>query len=94
MKGLSSLEWHVLDAMADDWESIEQIAPHVERFHGPVSRECIMEILGVLYGQNLVEAMTENGDAVTGPCHPASDWFRMSSEGRAIWDGNGARYRD
>ena len=35
---LDEFTFHTMDAMADDWESLDQITPHIERFVGSADR--------------------------------------------------------
>ncbi len=90
MDELDSLTWHIMDAMADDWESIEQIRPHVDRFHGQVDDSQIFEVLQDLCDSKLVEFMDGNGygtDKFPEDARPY--WFAMTERGKVLWDSEG-----
>ena len=94
MTNLDSLKWHVMDATADDWESIDQIRPHVCAYHGPESDVQIFEALRELHQHRLVCLMDENGNGVSEfPGDPSKHWFAMTAVGRRLWDDEGAKYR-
>lgn len=92
---LDSLTWHVMDSMADDWESIEQIRPHVFQFCGATSDEQIFHILRQLHKNGFVEIM-EVGERTNKifPTNPETAWFGMTNAGRAFWDAEGIKYCD
>jgi hypothetical protein len=95
MTELDSLTWHVMDALADDWESIEQIRPHVHRYAEPASDEAIIQILRRLHEIGLVTIMDAEGYGVGSFPAQASDcWFSMTERGRLLWDAEGEKYRD
>lgn len=95
MTELDSLTWHVMDAMADDWESIEQIRPHVRRYAEPASDERIFQILRQLHENELVRIMDGKGYGTRRfPTEPRDCWFSMTERGRALWDAEGIKYRD
>lgn len=95
MHAPDSLTWHIMDAMADDWESIAQIESHVIRYHGPVERNAIVETLRRLHGDSLVRIMDENGCGTDSfPDVPETAWFSMTDAGRELWDIAGPKYRD
>ncbi len=95
MDEFDSLTWHIMDAMADDWESIEQIQPHVNRFHGQVDDDQIFQILKDLCDNKLVKIMDGNG---YGTDKFSEDsrlcWFKMTEIGKLLWDSEGYQYRD
>jgi len=91
---MDSLTWHVMDATADDWESLEQILPHVREFHGPVEPAAVAEIVGRLVREGLMEEMQRSViDPEAVVADPIEFWFRMTPRGRAIWDAEGVRFR-
>jgi hypothetical protein len=57
MRTLDATTWHIMDAMADDWESIVQIRPYVEEFCGPTPEESIFDTLRSLHADDLIEIM-------------------------------------
>ena len=86
-----------MDAMADDWESIAQIHPDVERFCGATPKERIFDTLRSLHADGLVRVMEVGGHSnTTFPPLETRDtaWFCMTDVGEALWDSQGAVYRD
>jgi hypothetical protein len=95
MPDLDFLAWEIMNAMADDWESIEQIEPSVRRFHGDVGRPAIFAELRRLHEAGYVRIMDEDGYGVGDfPDSPVTAWFSMTESGRLIWDENGKKYRN
>ena len=96
MQSLDSLTWHVMDAMAEDWESIAQIRPHVLQYCGGVtSNERIFQILRQLHENELIKIMDEDGyGASSFPSDPSECWFCMSDTGKALWQAEGSKYED
>jgi hypothetical protein len=92
---MDSLTWHVMDALADDWESIAQIRPHVHHYCGPASDQQIVDILRQLREDKLIEIMKvpEQSDHIF-EIQPEVCWFGMTEAGRVLWDSEGAKYRD
>jgi hypothetical protein len=94
MKELNDILWHVMDGMADDWESITQIKPHALQYC-KITEDEISKALIVLYEANLIEAMDENGYSISSlPSNIRETWFRMTTQGRLLWDSEGIKYRD
>jgi len=92
---LDKVTWHVMDAMADDWESIAQIRPHVHQYCGVRSDEEIFAALRDLHQDELVEIMKVPEQASdTFQTHPDACWFGMTETGRKLWDSEGVKYRD
>ena len=52
---LESLAWHVMDATADDWESLEQILPCLRETHGPVEAVVAAGVIARLMVEGLME---------------------------------------
>lgn len=95
MDKLDSLTWHIMDAMADDWESIEQIQSHVSGFLGQVEDKQVLSILKGLYDNRLVKIMDGNGHGIDKfPEDAKVCWFMMTQFGRILWDSEGYKYRD
>lgn len=95
MRSLDKFTWHVMDAMADDWESIAQIRPHVHQYFGVASDEEIFAALRQLHQDRLVEIMKVPGQAIDiFQRDPEACWFGMTGTGRKLWDSEGAKYRD
>jgi hypothetical protein len=93
MQTLDKLQWHVLDAMADDWESIVQIRPHVAEFCGTTPDQRIFDILRTLHRLSFVRLMDSEGyGADAFPDDPRDYWFSMTESGRTLWDSDGNNY--
>lgn len=91
---ISSLTWHVMDALADDWESIEQIRPCVLQFVGATPDEEIFRTLRMLHDSQYIRLMNDSGNADDCfPDDPSHYWFSMTDAGRAIWDDEGVLFR-
>jgi len=87
--------WHVLDAMADDWESADQIEPPLARFVGPTSRAAIFSVLRELHRRGMIRLMNSGGYAEeTFPPDPEGYWFSITDLGRECWDRHGSSFRD
>ena len=94
MRRLDELSWHVMDAMADDWESIVQIRPHVMRFCGATPDRRILDILREVHRFELVRIMDADGYRTDEfPEDPHEHWFSMTEVGRDLWDAEGPKYR-
>ncbi len=92
---LDPVAWHVMDATADDWESVEQIIPDVERWLGPQDRQEIEIVIQVLLEKGLFEIMPLASPSTRGtPSDIRPLWFGMTTEGRRLWDRDGAFYRN
>ena len=95
MRSLDKLTWHVMDAMADDWESIAQIRPHVHQYCGVTSDEDIFAALRHLHQDTLVEIMKVPDQASdVFQTHPEACWFGMTDAGRKLWASERAKYGD
>jgi hypothetical protein len=95
MAQLDSLTFYVLNAMADDWESIVQIEPQVIEFFGDGGRDAIVNVLRHLHDAGYLRAMDENGYGINGfPADPARAWFSMTDSGRMLFEENCPYYCD
>jgi hypothetical protein len=93
MHSFDALSWHVMNAMADDWESIEQIRPVVYRHHGQASDKRIFQILRQLHENELIRVMDEDGYATAAfPADPTACWFSMTETGQTLWDSEATKY--
>ena len=91
---MDSLTWHVMNATADDWESLEQILPHVREFHGPAEPAAVAEVVAQLVREGLMEEMRQPViDPASVVADPIEFWFRMTARGREVWDAEGGRFR-
>ena len=80
----------LLNATADDWESLEQIHGHVVRFSTAVAPRRVAEEIIRLIRSGHFEcqpAAPSDVDAIL--AEPAEYWFRMTESGRAWWASEG-----
>jgi len=90
---MDSLTWHVMDSLADDWESIAQIRPHIHQYVGDVSDEQIFATLRRLQQDGLVDLMEVPDQPADVLDHdPAACWFGMTDAGRRAWDSQRSKY--
>jgi hypothetical protein len=93
MVDLDPLVFYIMNAMADDWESINQIEPQVTRFVGPIERQDIFSVLRRLHENKFIAIRSEEGHALAGwPDCPEMGWFCMTDQGRRLWAENGHNY--
>ena len=92
---MDSLTYFVMNATADDWESLEQILPQVEAFHGPADFAEIAGVVKRLIDEGLMEESRRAPiDPVSVLADPIEFWFRMTQRGRIEWDAAGEKFRD
>ena len=95
---LDEFTFHVMDAMADDWESLDQIAPHIEQFVGAADRGRIARLLVELVTEGLVREMERlpyqrlTAEMILET--PVEYWFAMTEAGRALWSLEAHKYDD
>jgi hypothetical protein len=83
----------LMNATADDWESLEQIAPQVERFAGVTDSSEVARLIIDLVADGLIEEMKHT--PVTPQMivqTPIEFWFAMTPAGRALWDSEAHKY--
>jgi hypothetical protein len=91
---MDPLTWYVMDATADDWESLEQILPHVRACHGPIEPSALAVIIAHLIREGLMEEMQHPIiDPAVVVADPIEFWFRMTQRGRKLWDSEGTNFR-
>jgi hypothetical protein len=84
-----------MDATADDWESLDQIQPAVDRSWQPTPRGIVAKEIVRLLQIGLFEEMPhqDRGDieatAEAIVADPMRFWFRMTPRGRARWEQEG-----
>ena len=84
---LDRLSFYVLDALADDWESLEQIVPHVGRFIGVGDASHIACVVVELLSKGLLVEMKHTSLKPHMIVEtPTEYWFSMTSKGRALWE--------
>jgi hypothetical protein len=86
MSDVDRLSWEVLNATADDWESLAQIVPAVCRVVSDASASAVEAVVGRLDAAGLLERRIPPGEPDGGA------WFRMTSAGRVAWQAAADRY--
>jgi hypothetical protein len=87
MSDLDALTFEIMNAMADDWESIYQIESQVSRYRGHVGWSAILLQLQWLYEAKYVQARDEKGSQLNAfPESPEAAWFFMTELGRGVWN--------
>ena len=82
-----------MNTAADDWESLTQIVPEVERSLGPQERGAIEDAVRVAFSSGYLVAKTGDwkpASLIDGEI--ATYWFSMSDAGRKIWESDSAIY--
>lgn len=85
-----------MNAMADDWESLDQIVPDVDDWWQPTPRLVVAEQIVQMIDEGLLEEMAhaDRGDDTLTPKAIVADtmrfWFGMTKRGRTLWDKEGA----
>ncbi len=73
-----AMSWEMLNATADDWESLDQLYLVICRFRSPVSRATVIEAAAQLETVGFLEQRVADA--------PASErWFRMTGAGHVAW---------
>jgi hypothetical protein len=75
---IDSLSFEIMNATADDWESLDQIYPTVCRVFSQHSRQAIVDTVSKLVIVGWLEQRQVDGQM-------EECWFRMTDEGRRIW---------
>ncbi len=89
-----AISWEVLNATADDWESLEQVHPAVCRFVAPVSEGIVASVIARLVRDGLMEEMSGGViDPAAIAANPTEFWFRMTPHGREVWEAEAARFQ-
>jgi hypothetical protein len=89
---LGTLTFWIMDAMADDWESLDQIQPVVDRWWQATPRIAVAEEIVRLVQSGLLEEMPHqdrgNDDlsAASVVAEPSRFWFGMTTTGRQQWE--------
>ena len=90
---LDKLSFEVMNATADDWESLEQIMSAVEKYAGDTGRLAVARLIFDLVSEGLFEV--GQNKSVTPELivkDPLEYWFRMTTQGRALWDAEAHKY--
>lgn len=89
---LEKLAWVIMDAMADDWESLEQILPSTTKFCGCDNIVAVAEEIVSLIDHGFIEEMEEPTPLTPEQIvdYPREFWFRMTESGRVVWESDAA----
>jgi hypothetical protein len=90
---LDKRSFWLMNATADDWESLEQIAPEVEKFAGITDSSEVAQLIVDLVADGLLEEMKHT--RITPQMllqTPIEFWFAMTPAGRALWDSEAHKY--
>jgi hypothetical protein len=90
---LDKVSYFVMNATADDWESLEQIMPQVERFAGVTDSSQVARLIVDLVAEGLLEETKHT--RVTPKMiveTPIEFWFAMTPAGRALWSSEADKY--
>jgi hypothetical protein len=80
------LTFWVLNATADDWESLEQIQPVVNEYWQPTASIAIAEEMMRIWHIGWFEVRPREPTGVAALlAEPLEFWFRMTETGRAEW---------
>ena len=95
---LDEFAFEAMNAMADDWESLDQIAPQIERFVSSADRSRVARLLAELVAEGLVrERQLQVYPRLTAAMileTPIEFWFAMTPVGRALWKSEAHKYED
>lgn len=89
---LGPLTFWIMDATADDWESLDQIQAVVDEWWEPTPRLAVAEEIVRLVRIGLFEEVPhqDRGDdelsAAAVVADPTHFWFGMTAEGRKQWE--------
>jgi|ERR1700722_2695210 len=85
----------LMNATADDWESLDQILPQVKRHAGVGDCSQVARLIVDLVAEGLLEEMRHT--PVTPQMiiqTPIEFWFAMTPAGRALWGSEAYKYED
>jgi len=87
------LAWHIMEATADDWESVDQIIPEVEGRIGVQDPVMFHKVILELFENEFLELMPMTGiTQQTLKDDPKKCWLTMSAKGRRVWNENSIHY--
>jgi hypothetical protein len=85
--------FEVMNATADDWESIDQIMSAVGRFVGMTDRFQVAKLIVDLISEGLLEVEPQKHVTTDGIVEtPCEYWFRMTTSGRALWSAEAHKF--
>jgi hypothetical protein len=91
---LETLSFYVMNATADDWESLDQIMLDVAEFAEVADRPRVAKLIVDLLAEGLLEEMKQC--PVTPKMiiqNPIEYWFGMTAKGRALWQTESQKHR-
>ena len=91
---LETLSFYVMNATADDWESLDQIMLDVAEFAEVADRPRVARLIVDLLAEGLLEEMKQS--PVTQEMiiqNPIEYWFGMIAKGLALWQTESQKHR-
>ena len=87
------LAWHIMEATADDWESVDQIITEVEGRIGVQDPVMFHKVILELFESEFLELMPMDGiTSQTLKDDPKKCWLAMSAKGRRVWHEDSIHY--
>ncbi len=81
------LAWHIMEATADDWESVDQIITEVEGRIGVQDPVMFHKVILELFENEFLELMPMTGiTQQTLKDDPKKCWLTMYTKGRSVWN--------
>ena len=94
LRALDPATWHVLLAIADDWESIVQIQGTLRRFAFDIPDAAVFDTLRELYRDGYIKLMGPDGQPSSAfPDDPTQYWFYFTPAGEQLWASGDAQFR-
>jgi hypothetical protein len=100
LEWIDAPRWHILNALADDWESPEQIAKHFcDYVHAPIEPQSLADLLEELFARNYL-FLTLNTlfdkaailAELRGETNDRRFWFGRTELGYVAWEHLRERY--
>ena len=90
---LDRLGFYVMNATADDWESLEQIMSQTTEFARVTDRSQVAHQIVELLREGLLQEMKKTPVTLEMIVQtPAEYWFGMTARGRTVWQSQSQRY--
>ena len=90
---IDATRWHILDALADDWESPEQISHHFRDFVHPIAPKALADLLEELFTRNYLfltlNTLFDKADILAelqGETDTRRFWFGRTDLGYMAWE--------
>src|SRR5580765_6365180 len=90
---IDATRWHIIDALADDWESPEQISHHFRDFVHPIAPKALADLLEELFTRNYLfltlNTLFDKADILAelqGETDTRRFWFGRTDLGYMAWE--------